>query len=143
MLRIADCTPADADDVYEIESACIECAWTRADIAAALGSDDYVFIKAVSDGRTIGYAGARIVLDTAEICNIAVREDCRRRGAGRRLTETIVRRAELRGARTVFLEVAEDNAPALALYRSLGFTEVYERKKYYGAKSAYVMRLSR
>ena len=33
--------------------------------------------------------------------------------------------ARLRGAREAWLQVEADNAPALALYRSLGFDEVY------------------
>ena len=33
--------------------------------------------------------------------------------------------ARQRGARDAWLQVEADNAPALALYRSLGFDEVY------------------
>ena len=34
-------------------------------------------------------------------------------------------------AKRIFLEVAEDNAPAVALYRKLNFVEVGRRKRYY------------
>jgi ribosomal-protein-alanine N-acetyltransferase len=41
-------------------------------------------------------------------------------------------RAARRGdAKRIFLEVAEDNEAALALYRKLGFVELGRRKRYY------------
>jgi Acetyltransferases len=42
---------------------------------------------------------------------------------------------EASGAQSLFLEVAEDNAAALGLYRSLGFVEVGRRPGYYDARS--------
>ena len=44
----------------------------------------------------------------------------------------ITRRA---GAESLFLEVAADNAPALALYRGLGMVEIGRRKGYYPASA--------
>jgi ribosomal-protein-alanine N-acetyltransferase len=44
-------------------------------------------------------------------------------------------RAARRGdAKRIFLEVAEDNEAALALYRKLGFQEVGRRKRYYARR---------
>jgi ribosomal-protein-alanine N-acetyltransferase len=40
-------------------------------------------------------------------------------------------RAELSGARAIFLEVDPDNAPAVALYRRFGFRDVGRREGYY------------
>ncbi len=51
--------------------------------------------------------------DEAEILNLAVDPALRRRGVGSALLEAVLERA--RGA--VFLEVAEPNSPAIALYR--------------------------
>jgi len=44
-----------------------------------------------------------------------------------------VRRAE---GKRLYLEVAEDNAVACALYRKLGFAETGRRKGYYARKGA-------
>ena len=39
----------------------------------------------------------------------------------------------------LFLEVEEDNLPAINLYTKLGFKKTFERKNYYGAKNAHIM----
>ena len=49
----------------------------------------------------------------------------RRRGHGRSMTETMLAWAAERGAERSYLQVVATNDPALALYDSLGFTEVY------------------
>lgn len=142
-MRVTDCTVSDAGDICRLEKECIECAWSEKDISAALASSDYTFVKAEYGNEFAGYAGMRLVLDTAEICNVAVKPAFRRRGIGRGLMEALLQRVFSSGATSVYLEVAEDNTAAIGLYSSLGFTEVYKRKRYYGEKSAYVMKLSR
>ena len=62
---------------------------------------------------------------TAEDCwleDLYVREAARRGGLGRALVETAIVRAKQRGCRRIELDVNEDNAAALALYRACGFT---------------------
>lgn len=78
-----------------------------------------------------GFILMRTVADEAEILTLAVRPEARRAGEGGRLVrEGLVGAAEL-GAVRVFLEVAEDNVPARALYARAGFTEAGRRPGYY------------
>ncbi len=58
------------------------------------------------------------------LCNVVVRDDYRRRGIGRRLTEAAVAEARDLGAEGVLLQAYQDNLPALKLYTDLGFREV-------------------
>jgi ribosomal protein S18 acetylase RimI-like enzyme len=61
---------------------------------------------------------------TTEDCwleDLYVRDDARGTGLGRALTEAVIERAATRGCARVELDVNSENAPALALYRSLGF----------------------
>lgn len=78
-----------------------------------------------------GFILMRAVADEAEILTLAVRPDARGRGEGGRLTAEGVAGAVERGAERVFLEVAEDNASALAVYRRAGFEEAGRRPRYY------------
>lgn len=141
-MRITDCSADDADNLVALERACIICPWNRNDILQALADDSVVFLKAETDGCLQGYAAARVILDEAETYNVAVRQDCRRQGIGGALLRALIDRLRARGVKKMYLEVAVCNEPACRLYGKLGFTVSYERKKYYGADSAYVMELS-
>ena len=78
--------------------------------------------------------------DEAEILNLAVDPVWRRRGVGSALLAAVVERAQ--GA--IFLEVAEPNFPAIALYRKQGWVDVGRRDGYYnqGTVNAVVMKKS-
>jgi len=79
----------------------------------------------------IGFVVARAVADEGEILSIAVDPTSGIRGAGRALmlaAEALVRG---RGARSMFLEVAVDNARARRLYGGLGYEAAGVRRNYY------------
>jgi ribosomal protein S18 acetylase RimI-like enzyme len=50
----------------------------------------------------------------------------RRQGIGRELVLWLARRARRRAAEIAYLQVVADNVPALRLYESLGFREIYQ-----------------
>lgn len=90
-----------------------------------------------------GFVMLRIAGDEAEIITLAVLPDFRRAGLGRALMQAALRLAALQGAEVMFLEVAERNTPARALYAALGFEEVGRRKNYYpDGDTARVLRLA-
>lgn len=82
-----------------------------------------------------GFVMARCVAGEAEIVGIGVTRLRRRSGIGGALLEDAIGRAVALGAEAVFLEVAEDNAAAIALYRAAGFAPVGRRPGYYRRKS--------
>lgn len=79
-----------------------------------------------------GFVLARLAGDEAEILTLAVAPAARRRGLGAALMAGAMVVALTRGAASaMFLEVAEGNAAARALYLALGFAEVGRRRRYY------------
>ncbi|MGZ9113420.1 MAG: ribosomal protein S18-alanine N-acetyltransferase [Brevundimonas sp.] len=78
-----------------------------------------------------GFILMRTVADEAEILTLAVRPQARRRGLGAELVARGAAEAAARGATRLFLEVAEDNGAARALYARAGFTEAGRRPRYY------------
>jgi [ribosomal protein S18]-alanine N-acetyltransferase len=93
--------------------------------------------------RWVAVAALTLVADEASLLNIIVDPTCRRKGFGRSLLVHGLERMRRRGARRCFLEVRRSNAAAIALYHSLGFTVVGERRGYYrgrgGGEDALVM----
>jgi len=92
-----------------------------------------------------GFALFRVAADEAELLTIAVAPWDRRLGLGAALLEACTRGAALAGAARMFLEVAEGNAAACALYARAGFTECGRRRGYYetpaGREDALVLEL--
>ena len=81
--------------------------------------------------RLRGFVVSRLAADEAEILTVAVETAARGSGVGRALIGEHLKQAANAGAKAIFLEVDEHNAPALALYRRHGFARVGERAGYY------------
>ena len=67
----------------------------------------------------IGLQGKRGYL----IANVAVHPDFRGRGIGRELTTTALELARSRGAPAAWLQVRDDNPPAIHIYETVGFKQ--------------------
>ena len=80
----------------------------------------------------IGFAALRAAAGHAEVLNVAVLPDCGRKGVGFALLSRALEELKQAGSWRVSLEVAQDNAPALALYRKAGFVPLGRRKDFYG-----------
>lgn len=72
----------------------------------------------------------RAIAGEAEILTLATAPAARRRGLGRAVLRDFVDLAQREGCDRLFLEVAVDNGPALALYAGNGFVEVGRRRAY-------------
>lgn len=102
--------------------------WSEAEFAELLESP-HAFLVTAPGGFLLG----RVIAGEAELLTVAVAPESRRRGTGRALLQGFAEAARARAADTAFLEVAEDNAPARALYRAAGWAEAGRRRGYYHA----------
>ncbi|MBA3262004.1 MAG: GNAT family N-acetyltransferase [Thermoleophilaceae bacterium] len=102
----------------------------RATAAVLLQDSATEFLLAAPDGQdaAAGVCQLRYRLaiwtgtDDCWLEDLFVRSDARRSGLGRALVTGAFERARARGCRRIDLDVNEDNANALALYREMGFT---------------------
>lgn len=90
-----------------------------------------LWIVALSDNEVVGYIGAQIVPDEADMMNLAVSAAYRRMGIGKTLVEKLLEALQARSVRSLTLEVRVSNAPAVTLYEGLGFQTVGRRPGYY------------
>ncbi|MBR3212213.1 MAG: ribosomal protein S18-alanine N-acetyltransferase [Oscillospiraceae bacterium] len=132
MTEIRAAGSADIPEISEIERSCFSPAWSDKSLLDELASQD-TFFAVASDGRILGFCVARIAGDEAELYQIAVSENARRRGTAALLMEAVFRWAAASGAEKLFLEVRACNGPAVGLYEKTGFSVINIRKDYYSA----------
>ena len=78
------------------------------------------------EGAPAGFALLGVRREEGWVGGLGVVPEARRRGLGRALMEAAIDRARSRGVRRLWLEVLEQNAPAVQLYRQLGFEPTRE-----------------
>jgi ribosomal-protein-alanine N-acetyltransferase len=88
------------------------------------------FVIAVAQS-SVGFVLARVAAGEAEILTLAVDPQARNNRLGSQLLSAAMNESRARGAAEMFLEVAEDNEPALKLYRGANFAQVGRRPGYY------------
>ena len=128
MIEIIPMNESHVAAVAALEKANFTTAWPESAIRSELPNKLSLWLVAVEDGKVLGYVGSQTVLEEADMMNIAGEESARRRGIARTLAEELVRQLP---AYCLSLEVRSSNAPAIALYNSLGFGQVGLRKNYY------------
>jgi ribosomal-protein-alanine N-acetyltransferase len=100
-------------------------------IRVALGSTSAPGAADDPAATGLGFVIARRIADLLEIDLVGVHPDARRRGVARALLTDLLEREAASGATEARLELAASNAPACALYESVGFVVVGRRTRYY------------
>ena len=77
------------------------------------------------DGRSVAWGLAVAERGKVGLFDIVTAPEARRQGAARRLVMALLAWGQGQGARDAYLQVVTTNAPAIALYRSLGFVAAY------------------
>ena len=115
-----------ASRIAALHAEAFDAPWDEAAFTTLLAQAG-VFLIEQADGLIL----IRTVADEAEILTLAVRPSARRSGLGAQLVQQGVVEAAARGATRLFLEVAEDNVAARALYARAGFAQAGLRRRYY------------
>jgi ribosomal-protein-alanine N-acetyltransferase len=101
------------------------------DVLNSAGCFCLVAIDQAGDETPIGFAAVRVRAQESELLSLGVVPDYQRRGIAQALIRRAKQGAADIGARQMFLEVAEDNPGAYALYCDMGFDQVGTRPDYY------------
>ncbi len=132
----------DLDAVTGIEGAVTEFPWPRTQFSDSLTGKDSCSVLVV-DEQVCGFSIFSSVLDESTLLNIAVSPSMQGRRLGRKILQRGLEHQKKQGIAKCFLEVRISNKAAQALYYSLGFINIGERKNYYpasgGRETALVM----
>lgn len=117
--------------VAELEKQCFSDPWSLRSIQSELTNLLSCWVVALCDDKVVGYVGSQTVLGEADMMNLAVSADFRRRGIGSELIRELIEKLKIRGARCLTLEVRASNNPAISLYHKMGFVQIGRRPGYY------------
>ncbi len=128
LLNIRPMALSDVPDVVQIEQKATPYPWQERQFIDSY--EKHHCLTLTLDGHVVGYTIYSIVIDEAEILNIAVHPEHQNKGYGRYLLEHLIAIVS-EDAQRFFLEVRVSNAGAISLYENIGFVEVCQRKNYY------------
>jgi ribosomal-protein-alanine N-acetyltransferase len=128
---LSEVGPRDAAAIAALHAASFHRGWSDGDIENMLLDRAVLAHRATLGRSVVGFILSRVIVDEAELLSVAVSGSRRGKGLARRLLDLHLRRLAGLGARAVFLEVDQDNVPALRLYKRAGFREVGRRDAYY------------
>ena len=117
--------------VAELEKICFGDPWSENSIAYELTNPLSYWLVAEEDGVVLGYIGSQSVMDEADMMNVAVHPEHRRRGVAQELVQRLVTGLKEKEVHSLTLEVRASNEPAKALYGKLGFVQAGRRPNYY------------
>jgi ribosomal-protein-alanine N-acetyltransferase len=123
--------PRDAAAIVQLHGASFGRGWEEDEVHRLLLDGTVITHCAVVRRTMVGFIMSRMAADEAEILSLAIAPARRGRGLSRPLLDFHLRCLAGLGARTVFLEVDEHNAPACRLYGGAAFHEVGRRRGYY------------
>lgn len=132
------------ESIVRIERESFSDPWSEEAFLGMVDSPLAVFLVALGDdGDVTGYSAATAVWENGEILNVAVERGSRGKGIGGKLLDAAVSALRDQLVQSIFLEVRESNAAAIALYKSRGFAQLSVRRSYYRhpVENALVMRL--
>ncbi len=129
-MNLRSAVEADLEALSVVHCAAFTPGWSAEEIAdLASGPGAYGLIA--ERQAPLGMILCRSIAGEAEVLTLAVDPQARRQGVAQALVVAAAALARAGGAAAMFLEVAVDNDPALALYQRQGFVPAGRRPSYY------------
>ena len=142
-MTLRNYVPEDFERICEIDRLCFPpgIAYSAGDIATTLRERGIIALVGVEEERVAGFVLARKEPRAhGHIITIDVLPEFRLAGLATRLMTEAHHRLKEAGVKRVHLETSVENAPAIAFYQKLGYSNLRRLKGYYlGETDAYLM----
>lgn len=138
-IKIEKLNLSDVENVFEIEKTFFDVT-EKNSILGALKSDTLYYFVLKNENEVVGFLECSIVLDEAELYEIAIKSEFQGKGFSNYLMHFFIDFCKDKNVKTIFLEVNTINSKAISLYKKFGFKEYSVRKNYYGNSDAILMR---
>ena len=117
--------------IAKLEAENFSAPWDEGSISSELTNPLSYWLVALDGECVCGYVGSQSVLGEADMMNLAVASDYRRRGIASALLQTLQNALCANGVYSLTLEVRASNEAAIALYEAHGYAQVGRRPNYY------------
>ena len=132
MYQIISMREQHVPQIAALEAASFSAPWDEASIHAELDNPLALWLAAEdAEQHVLGYVGSQSCFEDADILNVCVAPEARRRGIAEALMLELERRLRPKGVEKITLEVRASNEPAIALYSKIGYVKVGSRRNYY------------
>ena len=130
-IKFRNMLPEDASAISAFEKQLFGTCTDAASYQKMCMQEENIYMAAEDNGTVIAYCAITALYETADLCNIAVKEEYRRCHIAERLLEKCIVRCKDRGVERILLEVRESNTPAINFYKKMDFMETGRRNGYY------------
>ena len=130
-MQYNEMTISHVSQIAELEKQCFSAPWSEKSIISELNNPLSLWIVAVENDRVVGYVGSQSVMGEADMMNLAVNPEYRRKGIAEHLVSELITRLCSANVACLTLEVRQSNLAAIALYEKMGFVSEGIRPKFY------------
>ncbi len=130
-IKFRDMLPEDAFIISELEKRLFGTCTDAASYKKMCLEEESIYMVAEDNGTVIAYCAITALYETADLCNIAVKNEYRCCHIAKKLLEKCIMCCKGKGVTRILLEARESNAPAINFYKKMGFMEIGKRRDYY------------
>ena len=132
-LKIIQLGKVHLNDCMDLDQKSLNGIWTRSQWEKELTDPKRICLGIIEleTKKILGLCSAWLVIDELQITFIAVHPIHKRKGLGRLLMSDLIKRSESLQTNHILLEVKENNEPAKAFYKAMGFKTVGNRSDFY------------
>lgn len=123
----------NVEGIAELEKENFSDGWSLNSLKEEINNPNacYYVLRDDENGKVVAAAGMITSIDTADIMNVSVKEEYRRKGLASKLLATLLEEGRKKGVKDFTLEVRENNHAARELYEKTGFVFEGIRPKFY------------
>ena len=121
------------NDCVDLDHKTLDGIWTKSQWERELTDPKRIClgIMELETKKILGLCSAWLVIDELHITFLAVHPIHQRKGLGKLLLSDLIKRSKSLQTNLIFLEVNDNNEPAKALYKSMGFKTIGNRSDFY------------
>lgn len=131
MIELLQMDESHVAQIVQMEKMCFSDPWSENSISSELKNPLSLWLVGTVENQVVGYIGSQSVQGEADVMNIAVHPEFRRKGIAKTLLLALIDKLKTNGVSSLTLEVRASNTAAIALYQQLEFRQVGCRPCYY------------